>query len=322
MDVPSPVDGTVKEMKVKVGDKVSEGSLILTVESEAAGAPSPQPSPASGRGSAPPSTQPSPLPAGEGAARVRAAPAAGSLFRQGRHRVRDARARRGSRRLFRGVPQRRPRHEDRARRALRDARRRVPQRRLHSVEGVAAHGCGDGGSEGARRARHRLRIAADRLAEAAHVQGRRGQEADRRPGRHGEGAQGGRRARRRPLPRSASPRSRADDWHRPGQVRREEDREVRQGDHRCGQPGDQAAVHARRSARRGFDGRARAHRDAEAHARRRRRHHRPRDGNGVLGARRADRRRRDARRHDGGRRPRPRQGLGEDERDALRQRSC
>ena len=29
MDVPSPLDGVVKELKVKVGDKVSEGSLIL-----------------------------------------------------------------------------------------------------------------------------------------------------------------------------------------------------------------------------------------------------------------------------------------------------
>ena len=42
MDVPSPVDGVVKELKVKVGDKVSEGSLILTVEAAGA-APSPQP---------------------------------------------------------------------------------------------------------------------------------------------------------------------------------------------------------------------------------------------------------------------------------------
>ncbi len=31
MDVPSPVDGVVKDIKVKVGDKVSEGSVILTV---------------------------------------------------------------------------------------------------------------------------------------------------------------------------------------------------------------------------------------------------------------------------------------------------
>src|SRR5438093_8964520 len=31
MDVPSPVAGTVKALNVKVGDKVSQGSLILTV---------------------------------------------------------------------------------------------------------------------------------------------------------------------------------------------------------------------------------------------------------------------------------------------------
>jgi dihydrolipoamide dehydrogenase len=36
MDVPSPVDGVVKEIKVKVGDKVSEGSLIVVAEAEAA----------------------------------------------------------------------------------------------------------------------------------------------------------------------------------------------------------------------------------------------------------------------------------------------
>ena len=36
MDVPSPVDGVVKDIKVKVGDKVSEGSLILNVDADAA----------------------------------------------------------------------------------------------------------------------------------------------------------------------------------------------------------------------------------------------------------------------------------------------
>jgi dihydrolipoamide dehydrogenase len=36
MDVPSPVDGVVKDIKVKLGDKVSEGSLILTVDADAA----------------------------------------------------------------------------------------------------------------------------------------------------------------------------------------------------------------------------------------------------------------------------------------------
>jgi dihydrolipoamide dehydrogenase len=36
MVVPSPVDGVVKGIKVKLGDKVSEGSLILTVDADAA----------------------------------------------------------------------------------------------------------------------------------------------------------------------------------------------------------------------------------------------------------------------------------------------
>lgn len=38
MDVPSPATGVVKELRVKVGDKVSEGSLVLTLESPGAGA--------------------------------------------------------------------------------------------------------------------------------------------------------------------------------------------------------------------------------------------------------------------------------------------
>ena len=36
MDVPAPAGGTVKEIKVKVGDKVSEGSLVLLLDSAAA----------------------------------------------------------------------------------------------------------------------------------------------------------------------------------------------------------------------------------------------------------------------------------------------
>ncbi|HEY8354944.1 MAG TPA: dihydrolipoyllysine-residue acetyltransferase [Methylophilaceae bacterium] len=43
MDIPAPFGGTVKEIKVKVGDKVSEGSLILMLEaSEEAAAPAKQ----------------------------------------------------------------------------------------------------------------------------------------------------------------------------------------------------------------------------------------------------------------------------------------
>src|SRR6266705_3792667 len=41
MDVPSPSAGTVKDLKVKIGDKVSEGSVILTLDSAAAGASKP-----------------------------------------------------------------------------------------------------------------------------------------------------------------------------------------------------------------------------------------------------------------------------------------
>ena len=40
MEVPSPAAGTVRELKVKLGDKVAEGVVILTLESAAAGAPS------------------------------------------------------------------------------------------------------------------------------------------------------------------------------------------------------------------------------------------------------------------------------------------
>jgi len=60
MDVPSPVDGVVKALKVKVGDKVSEGSLLLTVETTAQAAASPTPPPTAAGGATKPSPQPSP----------------------------------------------------------------------------------------------------------------------------------------------------------------------------------------------------------------------------------------------------------------------
>ncbi|MDP1570419.1 MAG: biotin/lipoyl-containing protein, partial [Vicinamibacterales bacterium] len=44
LEVPSDVAGTVKELKVKVGDKVKPGQAILVVE-EAAGAAAPKPEP-------------------------------------------------------------------------------------------------------------------------------------------------------------------------------------------------------------------------------------------------------------------------------------
>ena len=45
MDVPAPMAGLVKTLRVKVGDKVSEGSVLLTVETDGAvAAPAPRPS--------------------------------------------------------------------------------------------------------------------------------------------------------------------------------------------------------------------------------------------------------------------------------------
>jgi pyruvate/2-oxoglutarate dehydrogenase complex dihydrolipoamide acyltransferase (E2) component len=72
MDVPSPAAGTVKEVHVKLGDKVAEGTLIAVLEAAAlTTAPSAQPSPAGGIGSSteatPPVASAPPLPpAGEG----------------------------------------------------------------------------------------------------------------------------------------------------------------------------------------------------------------------------------------------------------------
>lgn len=54
MEVPSPAAGVVKEVKIKVGDKVSEGDLVLLLESSGEQQPSP----------------PAPLPQGEGSFRM------------------------------------------------------------------------------------------------------------------------------------------------------------------------------------------------------------------------------------------------------------
>src|SRR5256885_3797628 len=52
MEIPSSHAGVVKSIKVKEGDKVSEGSVILTLEAVEAGPPAAQPSPAQARGGA------------------------------------------------------------------------------------------------------------------------------------------------------------------------------------------------------------------------------------------------------------------------------
>ena len=67
MEVPSPAAGVVKDIKIKVGDKVSQGTLVLTLDGEAAGAPaaaSPSAAPAAAASPAPAKTAaPKPAPA-------------------------------------------------------------------------------------------------------------------------------------------------------------------------------------------------------------------------------------------------------------------
>ena len=61
MDVPSPQGGTVKEVKVKVGDNVAEGSVLVMLEP--AGAAAPAPAPAAAAPAPAPAAAPSPAPA-------------------------------------------------------------------------------------------------------------------------------------------------------------------------------------------------------------------------------------------------------------------
>ncbi|MBB5456913.1 dihydrolipoyllysine-residue acetyltransferase [Paraburkholderia sp. Cpub6] len=69
MDVPSSADGVVKEVKVKVGDAVSEGTLIIVLEgaNAAAAAPAPAPAPAA----APAAAAPAPAAAGGGVQEIK-----------------------------------------------------------------------------------------------------------------------------------------------------------------------------------------------------------------------------------------------------------
>ena len=78
MEVPAPFAGTVKEVKLKVGDEVSEGTVIAIIEAEdAAAAPAPQaaapapasaPAPAAAKAAEPAKSAPAPAPAAGGSA--------------------------------------------------------------------------------------------------------------------------------------------------------------------------------------------------------------------------------------------------------------
>ena len=79
MEIPSSAAGVVKELKVKLGDKISEGSLLLTLEGEGAAAPAPSPAPVGegrGEGGQPAPTPAPAAPAPAPAAAAAAAPAA------------------------------------------------------------------------------------------------------------------------------------------------------------------------------------------------------------------------------------------------------
>ncbi|OMG74678.1 dihydrolipoyllysine-residue acetyltransferase [Burkholderia ubonensis] len=66
MDVPSPSAGTVKEVRVKVGDAVSEGSLIILLEGGAAAQPNGAAAPAAAPAAAAPAPAPAAAPAAAG----------------------------------------------------------------------------------------------------------------------------------------------------------------------------------------------------------------------------------------------------------------
>src|SRR5512138_2971940 len=74
MEIPSDAAGVVKEMKVALGDKVSQGSPVLVLESAGAAAPPPRVAPAAANESkpapAPSAAAPSPSPSAGGGAPV------------------------------------------------------------------------------------------------------------------------------------------------------------------------------------------------------------------------------------------------------------
>ena len=66
MEIPSSAAGVVKELRIKIGDKVSRGSIVLVLDSAGATAPAPAPAPAAPKAVAPAKTAaaaPAPSPA-------------------------------------------------------------------------------------------------------------------------------------------------------------------------------------------------------------------------------------------------------------------
>ncbi|MDQ6923786.1 MAG: dihydrolipoyl dehydrogenase [Pseudomonadota bacterium] len=81
MDVPSPAAGVVKDLKVKLGDRLSEGNVILTLEAAGESAAKPAPAAASSKpspGAEPPKPRPGAAPAAAGTPAEKTVPASGA----------------------------------------------------------------------------------------------------------------------------------------------------------------------------------------------------------------------------------------------------
>src|SRR4030081_1076697 len=63
MEIPSSHAGVVKELRVKIGDKIAEGPMLLVLETEGAAAPASAPAAAAPAASAPVAAAPAPAPA-------------------------------------------------------------------------------------------------------------------------------------------------------------------------------------------------------------------------------------------------------------------
>ena len=168
-----------------------------------------------GRGDADPAPADRRRQAGRGRSRSRAAGTCHGTDAQGRQRGQGRLSRRGAgagrrpRRLLGRLPRRRPRPPGGPGRALADPGRGLPQRRLHPVQGAAPRRQGDRRVRGDGPFRRQVRRTHGRHRRAARLEGRRGQEADRRALGPRQGAQGhGRLRASAGSPRSTSSRSR------------------------------------------------------------------------------------------------------------------
>ena len=216
MDVPSPAAGMVKELKVKLGDKVSEGTVILTLESASAAARREARAPAAAPQRPRPPRRPNPprrkhaVPAPAASAAPRAY--AGNVDIECEMLVLGAG----------------PGGYSAAFRAADLGMKTVLVERYPTLGGVCLNvGCIPSKAllhiaavmdEVAALGEHGIAFGAPKvdLAKLLRVEEQGRRQADRRPHRHGQGAQGRGRARLRQLPRCASRRRRIDRGIRPG----------------------------------------------------------------------------------------------------------